>query len=294
MQSYGVNQVTIIDKTNYVSYAARIIGKVDTDFKQEMKENRGGSLAVPFAVAPGEAKAMIKLTMKQTSPEILNLFTLQKSGSYAINTAGSLTATISGQLNKVGTTVLSATVGIATVAIASGQDANVGGGYYIIRAVSASTFDLYTINTASGAPNISQVIFPNPLYQKINSSPIVRGAASSTVSSNGFTFTAGSSAAAMTPGDAAILLVTPVNNFSSSLVYGQTGARPKPFELVVESQADAYGSFVIARYPNCLCFDNPVPTASYFEFAENELDISAQYDSGLDGFGQVNWFNIQP
>lgn len=247
LQNFGIHQVTFKDLTDPSIIAiGKVLGDITPDLTQELIDNRGGSAAFPWSSAPGEASGEISLVLKQYDKNLLRFINPYISGSLVEDSDGDAAGYASAITNIVGTSVVSATAGIASVAVdPTTALAGLSYGDYIIKATAAGTFDIYIDMDISGtAPYVDDTY-------KVNSAAITNPGTAGTVTAHGITFTAGSGASAFVTGDVARFSVRPINSYLLTSYIMKDGAAPQEFELTIVGEK--IGSKIrVIKFPRCI------------------------------------------
>ena len=248
LTNFGVHQVTFTDIVDpSIMGTGKIIDNVTPDNNQEMIDLNGGSSAYPWASAPGLASGEIALVLKQYDKNILKFLNsnLADESNIVENASGDAAGFTSVIANGKGVSVVDAATGIASIAVDSSTVAALAFGDYAVRAVSATTVDLFLNTDVSGkAPYIDENL-------KINATPITIPGTSSTVVSNGVEFTGGSGSIAMIIGDVATFSVRPINTYNLTNFIGKAGAAPKEFTVDIFSE-NINGRIRQATYPRVI------------------------------------------
>lgn len=234
IQSFGISQATIKDRTTGDESQILILGEVSAELSQEMIDNTGGANPFAWASAPGRAEGSLSLTVRQYDANILKYFSPSAAGSLTENVSGDVLGATVNFANFIGTSVFNATTGIASIAPSAGQSPVFGD--YVVKAVSATTVDIFLDNSLDGVTYVDDSL-------KINATPITIPGTSGTVSIPGanITLTGGSGTVAMTIGDVARFNARPINTYNYEYLFGKTGAAPKEFSLTVFAEKIANG-----------------------------------------------------
>lgn len=247
IQNFGIHQITMKDATDpSIIGVGKVLGDITPELSQELIDNRGGSAAFPWASAPGEATGEISVIIKQYDKNLLRFINPYISGSLVEDDDGDAAGYASTITNIVGTSVVDAASGIASVAVdATTAAAGLSYGDYIIKATAAGTFDIYIDMDISGTA---------PYYDdtyKVNSAAITNPGTGGTVVANGIEFTAGSGASSFTVGDVARFSVRPINSYMLTSYIMKDGASPQEFELTIV--AEKVGDKVrVIKFPRCI------------------------------------------
>lgn len=247
IQNFGVHQITMkgVDDPSIIA-VGKILGDVTPDLNQELIDNRGGSAAFPWASAPGEATGEISIILKQYDNKLLRFINPWISGSIVEDETGDTAGYAAALANSVGTSMLNATTGIASVAVdAATAAAGLAYGDYIIKGTAAGTFDIYIDMDISGtAPYVDDTY-------KVNAAAIVNPGTGGTVVAHGIEFTAGSAGSTFVVGDVARFSVRPINSYMMTNYLMKDGASPQEFELTIVGEK--IGSKIrVIKFPRCI------------------------------------------
>lgn len=273
--SFGVHQIAIEDRSTHARFGAWVLGDFSFENKQEQIELRGGSSPYPWDAAPADSDASVKMEFKQYDLNLLKYLNGFNSSvpNYTEDADGEAAGAATDLTNLIGTSVYKATTGVASVAPKSSQNPVFGN--YLLKAVSATTVDVYLDNNLDGLAFVDDTL-------KITSSPITIPGTGGTVDipNANITITGGSGTIAMTTGDIASFNARPINNYLYEYKGGAPGA-PKPdFALTVFTErvsAGLYRAFYFPRVKaNGVGFKNPRK-----EWAGFDADIKVLYDSAL-------------
>jgi len=244
INTFGVHQITIEDLVTGEMFTMVGIQGAEPDLSQELVDLRTGSSKFPVASAPGEAAGEVSLTVAQYDAGVLKYFSPYASGAISEQASGDASGYVSTIANLVGTSVVDAAAGIASIAVDAGNEADLKLGDYIIVAVGIATFDIY-VNT-----NIDGNVFLDDAL-KITAAPITNPGTGGTVAEAGVEYTAGSGASNFTVGDKARFSVRPVNSYSLTHRMGMVGSSPKEFAMTIVGEKIG-NKMRMVRYPKCI------------------------------------------
>lgn len=284
--SFGIHQATIKDLITFEMFPILILGSVEPDISQEAVDLRGGSSAFPWASAPGEAAAEIALTIKEYSAGVLKYFSPYKyvsptDASVVEDSDGEAAGDVSAITNIIGTSVVDATTGIASIAAAAAADLKFGD--YIAKAVSATTIDIYINTDIDNTTYIDDTL-------KITSAAITIPGIGGTVDSNGIEFTGGSSSISFVTDDMAKFSVRPISTYLLKHQIGRLGAMPKEFELMIAAER-IDNRIRVAKYPKCIASGGGGLKFPYKEWAQFETTIKLLMDPTLQYVGIETFIN---
>lgn len=225
LNAFGIHQIYLeqISDPTY-SAVAKILGSAESDLAAELIPLNGGSAQLPWGAAPGTAAGTITLPVREYSPELLRFLAPWSADVDTLDDTGEASGSITTAVNAKGTSVINATTGIASVAIATASSLKPGN--YKLVATGAATVDVYLDNDLGG----------NLAYQnnsgKINTSAITIASGAGT-SYLGLTITGGSGTIGFTTGDIATFTVNPSSSFLYKRKGGLVGTTPLEFKLTI-------------------------------------------------------------
>lgn len=238
----------------------------------------GGSSKYPWAIEDGLINAELSLTFAEYPDFLFEIFL----GKSPTQIAAQATGAIVNSANKKGTSVISATNGIEIEALA-GSESKLKFGKYVIKALTANTFDVYTasdidFNRGEAASFVNDSL-------KINESPLSVATVDAPLSLFGLNF-ALNGVAAFVVGDTAVFEVRPIHAGSSEVVIGGLSDVFPTFGAVLYAQKrgssemfeiDCYSMKAIGLPLNF----NPN------EFSEAEVTAKAFYNAARGGVFSV-------
>lgn len=270
IQSFGVSQATIEDRTTKDKAPLVILGEITSEFSQELIDNYGGSNPFPWASAPGVADASLSMTVKQYDVQVLKYLAPYIASALTENTSGDVSGFAGNLANVIGASAFNATTGIASVAPTASQSPVFGD--YLIKVVSATTVDVYLDNQLDGLDYVNDAL-------KINSTPITIPGTSGTVAIPGtnLTLTGGSGAIAMTIGDIARFNARPINAYNYEFLIGKTGASFREFSLTIFAEKIGQG-YRALHLPRVIANGTPINFPEK-EWSTFEATLKILYDS---------------
>lgn len=256
INNFGIHSATFTDIADPSYWGmAKVVGSAEVDLKPELIKLTGGSAKVPWAVAPGMASGEISLPIRQYNKQILRFLKPWTASAETETSAGESGGSVTTIANALGTSVVNATTGIASIAVGTAADLKVGN--YKVVATGAATIDIYIDTDIGGS-----ITYQNDDL-KINDSAITIPSGS-TVEYQGITFNGGSGTIGLTTGDIATFTVNPISTYLLESKVGQVGAYFREFKLTIYSE-NVGGRVRTTTYPRC------IGTASTpLNFLENE------------------------
>ena len=201
---------------------------------------------------------------------------LELAGWTKTENAAEASGAVTTLTNKNGTSVQVATTGIASVGLKAGETADLKDGVYVVKAVSATTVDVYAI---------SDIYFregDDVTYQdddgKITASALtISTGAAVEIPNTGVELTGGSGTIGMTTGDTAIFEIRSTNEGSFEYEYSENPT-PIEFGCYFFSQKKANGEYQRLYVPRCKLSSFPTGMTEK-EWQEAEVTIKVLYDN---------------
>jgi hypothetical protein len=274
---YGVHSVSPYNRTTGEFYGtAKVIGQFAANFSGELSALNGGSSPYPWAVEQGTFKAEMSLSFKEYADWMFELFLGQKPTTSGADAAGS----VSTAANKKGTSVISATTGIASVVvIPSTGKANLKFGKYVVVATGTNKVDVRMSSDADFNRGTSGE-FIDDLLTVAKDLTIATG--TNDIAAFGLRLTGGSGTIGFTVGDTAVFEVKPPSSASMEVVVGASGATFPEFGCVAMAQKRGTGELCELDIYRCKGVGLPL---SFKENAWSEAEVTAQalFDSEKNG-----------
>lgn len=269
----GLHSATFINKTSGIPYGIlKVLASYTPALTRESSDLFGGSNPNAIDSIDGNIDNSLTIVVKEFKNFLYELagYTVEKDVTGETNGA---TANFT---DSIGTSIVDATTGIASVAIDTANEASVKDGRYYVIAVSATTVDIY-LTTDIQADRGTDISFLTDDL-KIKAAQTIPGT-SGTLDINdlGLTFTGGSGTVAMTTGDVAYFDVRSKNEGRNIYTLGNNPT-PIEFELWLYSQRKSNQEFFADHYPRVKF--NTVPTSmTTNEWVESEIACKVMYDS---------------
>lgn len=280
--AFGVTDVSLYQISDGVPLAhLRAVGDCGGDFTADTVKVEGGSQNFPWKVAITGFKGSIKLKLREYSPEALAIFLGGTSTVYPAAATGAVVD----DANVKGTTLKSA-AGFLSPTITAGDEADAKSGWYILKAASASTVDIYAYSTAHLNRGTDATVQDN--YIKLTASPLAIPSgtgATLVVADLGLTFTRGASALAVTSGDTMRFFVQAPISEAWKLKFGQSVPSFNDVGVIIGGERDSGEGMMLHLY-RCKCLGAPLNFVRK-GYAEMDITVEPQYDSGFDGVGEL-------
>lgn len=284
---YGIHSVTPYNINTGEFYGTmKVLQSSSLALTGELISLNGGSSKYPWAVEDGLITSELALSFNQYDDFLFELMLGKKPTANAAEASGSITTLT----NKNGALV-EATTGIASVGIKTGSEADLKFTKYVVKAVDATTVDVYAasdIDFKSGEDKS----FESDLL-KITATPLTITDTSGVteVPGYGIELTGGSGTVAMTADDTATFEVRSANSESMDVVIGGAGdVFPEWGAIVVAQKRGTSEMFEIDLF-RVKAVGLPIGFNTN-EFSQAEITAQAFYDSNRNGIMSVR--HIKP
>lgn len=280
--SFGAHDVRIYDITTGESLAhLRVIGDVSCEISGETTKVEGGSQNYPWAVAITGMKGSIKLKMKEQNPDALAIFLGGVKTDYTADADGD----IIDEANIKGTSLYSSAGFSGVTVIPSTGAAELKPGWYLVKATTSSTFDIYAMSSAGFGRGTDAEYVDDA--GKITTTPVAipsSAGVTTDVAGLGLRFTRGAATLNVTAGDTFRFFVQSPFTNGWKVKFGQNAATFNDVGVIISSEKND-GLITFAHFPKCKCLGGPI-NFTRKGFAEGDITIEPQYDSVNDMFGE--------
>jgi hypothetical protein len=282
---YGIHSVSPYSRTDGSFYGIlKVLEGSSLNLAGSLVKLEGGSQPYPFAVESGAINAEIALKVGEYPDFLYTLFL----GNAPSASGSSATGSVSTLTNKLGTSVMKATTGIASAGITPTTGAaNLKFGKYVVKAASATTVDVYFSSDADMSRGTAGTYQDDLL--KITATPLtVTASVPVSVPNFGVDLTGGSGTIGMTVGDTATFEVLPPSNKSMSVKIG--GAADSFPEFGMICMAQKTGNKQMTELDVFRCKGSGMPLGLQAKaFGKTDIKVEAFYDSSQDGVFKERW-----
>jgi len=276
---YGVHSVALYDPATGLPLGgiAKVVGSLALNLSGDLVQLTGGSLPFPWKVQEGQISTEITFLLKEYPDFVFEAFL----GKAITNNAAESDGNVSTATNVSGT-LIDATTGIASVTAKSGETDDLKTGKYVLKAVSATTVDLYSLSDIDFS-NGANVDFDDDTL-KVNATPIAISGSGGTidVADFGLTITGGSGTVALTTGDTASFEVRAANTGSQEVIVGDVNFKLPEVGVIAYAQKDGDNTIYEIDLFRCKGAGLPITFAEK-AFSESEIPLQAFYDSTQKG-----------
>lgn len=284
---FGVYSVTPYSRTTGEPYGtAKVVGEASLGLSGELVKLMGGASKYPWAIEDGAISSEISMKLKEYPDFLFELFLGKKPTATGADSAGACSALT----NKKGSSVMSATTGIASAAVKAASKADLKFTKYLVKAASATTVDVYAMSDVDFARGTDKVMEDDLL--KITASPLTVVASTAVeIPGFGIDLTGGSGVIGMTAGDTATFDVKPPSTKSMEVTIGAPNDVFPEFGLICMAQQLSNGEMFELDIFRAKGIGLPIGFAEK-AFSEAEIKVEAFYDSVKNGIFKARW--LQP
>ncbi len=282
---FGIHSITPYNPDTGVPYGtAHVLGEMSFELSAEQIELTGGSQRYPYSVEQGLISAAGSISMKEVPTWATEVFLGAANTDAAAETGGAITAIT----DLSGTSVVDST-GIASVSVKSGSEADVKTGMYIVKAVSATTVDVYCMTDVDFLRG-TDLVFVNDAL-KITSSPLtITTGTAVDIPSVGLQLTGGAGTIGMTTGDTAFFDARSINTGSSVVTIGSRGQSIPNIGMYCVAQKGVRGEIFIIDIMRCVASGFPIKFTEN-AFSTAEISFKAFFDSARNGVFRYIYVN---
>lgn len=278
--NYGIHSICPFRISDGLPYGIlKVLGGGTMTLSSEFEELFGGSNKYAWAVESKTISSEWTATVKSMPDFMFELFL----GATVATTAASATGTVGDFANVSGTSVLDASTGIDSVALKASSEADLKDGIYIVKAVSATTVDVYALTDIEfkklGAANDLSYIDE---ALKINAAPLTITASTAVeIVGLGVELTGGSGTIALTENDTARFSVRSAHNGLSEITIGSASTIFPEHRQLCLGQKRANGDTFEMELFKVVGSGMPIPFEEQ-TFAIPELAMKLVQDSDED------------
>lgn len=279
ISKFGIHSLTAYNITTKLPIGtARVVGSCEISSEGELIALNGGSSKYAWSVERGLITAEISMTLREYPSYLFEVLLGKAITENAAETSG-FTSTIA---NAQGTSVVAAT-GVATATTKSGSEADLKYSGYVVKAVSATTVDVYAYTNVDFAQGTDKAFENDSL--KITASPLtITTSTAVEVPGFGVELTGGAGTIAMTTDDTATFECRPINTSSREVVIGSSTEVFSDFGLYISGQRSGSNEMTVI---DCYRVAGAGLPIAFTENAFSEASVTMQMyrDSVLGLYG---------
>jgi hypothetical protein len=274
---FGIHSILFYRRSDRTPYGPplKVLASGGVDLPADFEDLTGGSEKFVLASEPKTITPEMKVTTKDFADYLYQLF----MGATVTKNAAEAGGNVSTLTNYKGTSVVGS-VGIASVAVDSGSEANLKFGRYVVKAISATAVNILA-STDIDFRRGTDVQYQNDELELLASDVTITTGGTIAVASLGIEFTGGAGTIGMTAGDTAEFEVRPPNAGSSIIDIGDVGTEFPEFGAIIYAQKRGSGEMFEIECYRCIGAGLPMNLEEKV-FAQAELTIKVLKDFTLD------------
>lgn len=274
---YGVHSVTPYSRADGSYYGIiKVVESSSLSLSGKQNDLFGGSNKYAVASETGEINSEMSLKIAEMPDFAFYLFLGKLPTKTTAETGGAVTTAV----NVKGTSMIAATGLLTPSVTASTGAAQLKFGKYLLKAVSATAFDVYNATDIDLTRGTAEPYLDDTLVLA-HVTGVATGATSA-VANLGLDFVGGASATAFVVGDTCVFDVRPVNLKSSVVRVGAAADVFPEFGCVVMAQKR--GSDELSELDIFRCKASGMPIGfDMFAWAKTDIKVKVLYDSAKDG-----------
>lgn len=276
---FGIHSLTAYNPDTLETYGiAKVLGQASIASTGELTPLNGGSSPYPWRVERGLISTEISITLREYPTWLYEVFLGKAATVNAAESGGAIGAAL---VNSKGTSLKDSATGVASIGVKSGSEADVKTGLYVVKAVTATTVDVYAMSDVDFAQGTDKVFEDDTLKITASALTITSGTAV-TIPDFGLELTGGSGTIAMTAGDTAFFEARAVNAGSHEVVVGSSNETYKDVGLMLAAQKSGSKNIYYIDVYRALGAGAPINMTEQ-AFSEAELNVQAFRDADRDG-----------
>lgn len=273
---FGIHSITPYNRVSKKPYGImKVVGSASMGLSSDLEKLFAGSSKFPLAAEAKTVDAELNLKVKEYPDFLFELFL----GATVTKIAASPTGAVSAK-NVKGVSILNGTNGI-DVEVATGGEANLKEGKYVIVATAAGTAKVYALSDVDFNRGIDLAYLDDEgLVAEIDVA-----SADDVVAELGISFTKNGTPA-FVAGDAAEFEVLPPHAGTSDIKIGGSATTFPAFGAIVVAQKRATGEIFRIDAPNLVASGLPIPLEEQ-TFSQPEVKLGALYDKDQDAVFKI-------
>lgn len=280
---YGIHSVSPYSRTDGTFYGIlKVLENSNVSLSAENIGLRGGANRFEWAAELGDITSECSLSYSEYPDFVFTLF----AGNAPTTNAAEATGNASTLTNKKGTSIMSATTGIASVTVLTGSEADLKFGKYVVKYASATTVDVYFSSDADIGRGTDGAYLTDAL-KILSALTITTGGVTTNLTGFGLKFTGGSGAIAFTSGDTATFEVRPINSGSTTVTIGAQADQNFPeFGMIIMAAKRGNQEMFEIDALKCKAAGLPIGFARN-AWSKAETTIKLLYDQDADGVYKI-------
>lgn len=285
---YGIHSISPYSQSSGVPYGIlKVIGSANLALSSSIKELFAGSNKFSWTAETATIATSLTAKVKAYPGFLFQLFLGASSVDNAAETGGSVSALV----NVLGTSVMKATTGVATLAVDSANKANLKFGQYVLKALTTNTLAIFLTSDVDSGRGVAVPYTDDSLKLTVAVGTItIATTVDEDLTDLGLTLTGGSSATAFVVGDTAEFSVRPPNTGSSDIIVGASTTTFQSFGMDMLAQKRTTQEMFEIRAHYVLGAGLPI-SLSEMAFSEPEIKMSCLYYAPLDRVFTIRGIN---
>lgn len=271
----GIGGITVYNRDDRVPIVnLRVLSEASLNFKPEYEELKIGGKVWDSEVK--ESSVELSYTVSEYPKKHLEVLSAATASDHTVTASGEIALLE----NVNGDSVYKATTGIASVSIGTVTDLKEG--EYVVKAVSATTVDVYALSDVSFGDGTDGAVIDDTMV--IAQGLSITQSSETAIPKFGISLVGGSGTIAMTVGDTCHFTVRRASS---------TG-----YTLKVGSQLDSFGEYGVLLIPRkkgtsyrfidvFRCQIAGLPISLKDGYSEAQITVKALYDSAKDGYFRI-------
>lgn len=274
---FGVHSFSPYSRSDGTFYGTlKVVASSSLSFSGSLVSLMGGSAKYPWAVEEGAISAQLNLKVRQYDDFLIQLF----GGSTVSEGSADTLGGVSTLTNAKGTSITNATTGIASVSVKSGSESDLKFGKYVVKAISATTVQVYCSTDADFGRGTQKTFASDALAISSATFTITSGTGTD-LTGFGLTLTGGSGTIGMTTGDTATFEVRPKNTANAVFTLGGVASIFPEFGAIVMAKKQGSGQMCELDLPRVKGEGVPIGFDEN-KFSEADIKCTVMYDAVLD------------
>lgn len=252
---FGIHSFTPYNKTTGLPYGIlKVLGGGNMELTGETEDLFGGSSKYAYASEQTQIGATATMNVKSYPDFLMELFL----GGSVTTLAAAANGEVRGFVNLNGTSLKSATVGVASVAVKAGDEADAKFGRYVLKATDVDTVSIYLLTDIDFKRGTAGAYVDDELLI-VSGVVIPDSGGTVAVADYGLEITGGSGTVAMTVGDTAVFDVLPAHSGGSEILIGSETSSFPNFGAFLVAQKRSNGEIFQIEAYNCVGSGMPFP-----------------------------------
>lgn len=279
---YGIHSMAPYSRSTGEPFGIlKVIGGGTLSLSAEFEDLFGGSNKYAWASEAKTISSEFTSTVKSMPDFLFSLYL----GASVVTTASSVTGTVVDALANVNGTSVVAATGIATIGLKSGSDADLKDAKYLVKAVSATTVDVFAYTDVAFDKG-TDLVYEDDLL-KITAAPLtITQSAAVDIPDTGLELTGDSGTIAMVTGDTADFRIAASHGGISEITIGESASTFAEHGVVALSAKRADGSLFEIEIFKAVGGGFPIALEETV-FSIPELTLKLLYDEDVNAIAKI-------